>query len=43
VEHVLGDMVARRSASAQEKPLLCALDFVYLHLKSYEARRVREG
>jgi 2-dehydropantoate 2-reductase len=42
-EHVIGDMVARRSASGQEKPLLSALDFVYLHLKSYEARRVREG
>lgn len=43
VEHVIGDMVARRSASGQEKPLLSALDFVYLHLKSYEARRVREA
>jgi 2-dehydropantoate 2-reductase len=43
VEHVIGDMVARRSASGQEKPLLSALDFAYLHLKSYEARRVREG
>jgi 2-dehydropantoate 2-reductase len=43
VEHVIGDLVARRSASGQERPLLSALDFVYLHLKSYEARRVREG
>ena len=43
VEHVIGDMVARRSASGQEKPLLSALDFVYLQLKSYEARRLREG
>lgn len=43
VEHVIGDMVARRTASSQERPLLSALDFVYLNLKSYEARRVREG
>jgi 2-dehydropantoate 2-reductase len=43
VEHVIGDMVARRAASGQEKPLSSVLDFVYLHLKSYEARRLREG
>jgi 2-dehydropantoate 2-reductase len=43
VEHVIGDMVSRRAAGGHEKPLLSALDFVYLHLKSYEARRVREG
>ncbi|HEY0287134.1 MAG TPA: ketopantoate reductase family protein [Pseudomonas sp.] len=42
VEHVIGDMLARRSAIGHEKPLLSALDFIYLHLKSYEARRLRE-
>jgi 2-dehydropantoate 2-reductase len=43
VEHVIGDMIARRSsADKHAKSPLSALDFVYLHLTSYEARRVRE-
>ncbi len=43
VEHVIGDMIARRSKNgAHAKGPLSVLDVVYLHLKSYEARRVRE-
>lgn len=43
VEHVIGDMIARRSATDKHaKGGLSALDLVYLHLKAYEARRVRE-
>ncbi|MFJ3486269.1 ketopantoate reductase family protein [Pseudomonas sp. NPDC090202] len=43
VEHVIGDMIARRPAGdKQAKGQLTALDFVYLHLKAYEARRLRE-
>jgi 2-dehydropantoate 2-reductase len=43
VEHVIGDMIARRSGSDKHvKAGLAVLDVVYLHLKSYEARRVRE-
>ncbi|MEQ7922227.1 ketopantoate reductase family protein [Xanthomonas sp. WHRI 1810A] len=42
VEHVIGDMIARRAASGGERPLLSVLDFVYLHLNAYEARRLRE-
>ncbi|WP_447649715.1 ketopantoate reductase family protein [Pseudomonas abietaniphila] len=42
VEHVIGDMIARRSSSDKHAKGLTALDFVYLHLKAYEARRVRE-
>jgi 2-dehydropantoate 2-reductase len=42
VEHVIGDMIARRSGTDKHAKGLTALDFVYLHLKAYEARRVRE-
>jgi len=42
VEHVIGDMIARRSSVDKHAQALTALDFVYLHLKAYEARRVRE-
>jgi 2-dehydropantoate 2-reductase len=43
VEHVIGDMIARRASTDKHaKGALTALDFVYLHFKSYEARRVRE-
>ncbi|RAU45143.1 MULTISPECIES: ketopantoate reductase family protein [unclassified Pseudomonas] len=43
VEHVIGDLVARRSsADKHAKGGLSTLDTVYLHLKSYEARRLRE-
>jgi 2-dehydropantoate 2-reductase len=43
VEHVIGDMIARRASTDKHaKGALTALDFVYLHLKAYEARRVRE-
>ncbi|WP_341963853.1 ketopantoate reductase family protein [Pseudomonas sp. RC10] len=40
VEHLIGDMVARRGSKKQDG--LSPLDVVYLNLKSYEARRVRE-
>lgn len=43
VEHVLGDLVKRRAALGKAPAGLSVLDFVYLQLKSYEARRVREG
>lgn len=43
VEQIIGEMVLRRADSGHEKPLLSALDFVHLNLKSYEARRVREA
>jgi len=43
VEHVIGDMIARRVASDKHaKTGVTVLDYVNLHLKSYEARRVRE-
>lgn len=43
VEHLIGDMIARRpGADTPVSGELSALDFVYLNLKSYEARRVRE-
>ena len=42
VEHVIGDIIARRSSSDKHAKGLTAIDFVYLHLKAYEARRVRE-
>jgi 2-dehydropantoate 2-reductase len=41
-DHVIGDMIARRVANVGQTPLLSALDFVYLHLNAYEARRLRE-
>jgi 2-dehydropantoate 2-reductase len=40
VEHVIGDMLARRPTPA-ERPLTSVLDFVYLNLKAYEARRLQ--
>jgi 2-dehydropantoate 2-reductase len=44
VEHVIGDMVARRSSTDKHsKGQLSMLDVVYVHLQSYEARRVREA
>ena len=43
VDHVIGDMIARRVASDKHaKAGVTVLDYVNLHLKSYEARRVRE-
>lgn len=43
VEQVIGDMIARRPGSEKRPPgQLSVLDIVYLHLKSYEARRLRE-
>lgn len=43
VEHVIGDMIGRRSgADEPANGRLSALDFVYLNLKSYETRRLRE-
>jgi 2-dehydropantoate 2-reductase len=43
VDHVIGDMIARRAASDRHaKAGITVLDYVNLHLKSYEARRVRE-
>ncbi|WP_297843555.1 ketopantoate reductase family protein, partial [Pseudomonas sp.] len=41
VEHVLGDLVARRDANALETGDLSVLGFVYTSLKAYEARRLR--
>jgi 2-dehydropantoate 2-reductase len=40
-DHVLGDLLHRQSQSAVSSPSL--LGIAYLHLKTYEARRVREG
>ncbi|HXR00027.1 MAG TPA: ketopantoate reductase family protein [Pseudomonas sp.] len=43
VEQVIGDMIARRASSDKHASGgLSALDFVHLHLKAYEARRIRE-
>jgi 2-dehydropantoate 2-reductase len=43
VEHVIGDMIARRPQQDAPAPGgLSALDVVYLHLRAYEARRERE-
>jgi len=39
-DHVLGDLLHRQSESAVSSPSL--LRIAYLHLKTYEARRVRE-
>ncbi|MEB0079966.1 ketopantoate reductase family protein [Pseudomonas sp. CCI3.2] len=41
VEHVLGDLVARRDAEALGTADLSVLGFAYTHLKAYEARRLR--
>jgi 2-dehydropantoate 2-reductase len=43
VEHVLGDLIARRAAPGLPATALSVLDFVCLQLRSYEARRLREG
>jgi len=43
VEHVLGDLVKRRVALGVAPVGLSVLDLAYLHLKSYETRRLREG
>ncbi len=43
VEHVIGDMIVRRTdPDKPAKGQLSVLDVVYLHLKSYETRRLRE-
>lgn len=42
VEHVLGDLVARRDAAGLASADPSVLGFVYTHLKAYEARRLRE-
>jgi 2-dehydropantoate 2-reductase len=39
-EHIVGDLLSRGSGSLVETPLL---QLVYAHLKTYEARREREG
>jgi 2-dehydropantoate 2-reductase len=41
VEQVIGDMLARRPTPADQRPLTSVLDFVYLNLKAYEARRLQ--
>ena len=41
VDHVLGDLLRRQSALDISSPSL--LRIAYLHLKTYEARRAREG
>ena len=40
-DHVLGDLLHRQSELAVTSPSL--LRIAYLHLKTYEARRAREG
>ena len=40
-DHILGDLLDRQSESAVTSPSL--LRIAYLHLKTYEARRAREG
>ena len=40
-DHVLGDLLDRQSELAVTSPSL--LRIAYLHLKTYEARRAREG
>ncbi|WP_296254623.1 MULTISPECIES: ketopantoate reductase family protein [unclassified Pseudomonas] len=42
VEHVIGDMIARRCDPDKSPDQLSVLDVVYLNLKSYEARRLRQ-
>jgi 2-dehydropantoate 2-reductase len=41
VEHVFGELIARRpGADRSPEDSLSALDYVYLHLRAYEARRL---
>lgn len=41
VQHVFGEMIARRpGADSSAQASLLALDYVYLHLRTYEARRL---
>ena len=41
VQHVFGEMIARRpGADSSAQASLSALDYVYLHLRTYEARRL---
>ena len=41
VQHVFGEMIARRpGAYTSAQASLSALDYVYLHLRTYEARRL---
>ncbi|MEJ0006536.1 MAG: ketopantoate reductase C-terminal domain-containing protein [Steroidobacteraceae bacterium] len=40
VEHILGDLIARRAASTTSHPLL---DLVYAQIKAYEIRRARSA
>jgi 2-dehydropantoate 2-reductase len=43
VEHLIGDLIARRpGANGPVKGALSALDYVYLNVRAYEARRLRE-
>lgn len=42
VEHVLGDLVARRDAAGIAAADLSMLGLAYTHLKAYEVRRLRE-
>ena len=42
VEHMFGDLVARRDAAGLSTADLSVLEFAYTHLKAYEARRLRE-
>ena len=41
VDHILGDLLHRQSALDISSPSL--LRIAYLHLKTYEARRARDG
>jgi 2-dehydropantoate 2-reductase len=42
VEHVLGDLLARRDALGVAPNELSVLGFAYTHLRAYEVRRLRE-
>jgi 2-dehydropantoate 2-reductase len=42
VEHLFGDLVARRDAAGLLTADLSVLEFAYTHLKAYEVRRLRE-
>ena len=43
-DHIIGDLLARRVGTANERSgPMSLLDVVYIHLRSYEARRLRES
>jgi 2-dehydropantoate 2-reductase len=42
-DHILGDLLARRTAAVSEAGVPTLLQMAYAHLKAYEQRRSREG